>query len=161
LETVGLRYFNVFGPKQDPNGTYAAVIPKFIARFLNKEDMTINGDGEHSRDFTYIENVIQANIKALLTDNKKGINQVYNVAFGENSSLNQLVKVIKKELDECGLNTDSSKVHYGPQRQGDVKHSLANILKANKLLEYKPEVSFEEGIKRLVKYSTKLKEKKK
>ena len=97
LETIGLRYFNVFGPKQDPNGAYAAVIPKFIGQFLNNQDLMINGDGKHSRDFTFIENVVQANIKAVLSENKNAVNQVFNVAFGENINLLELINDVKKE----------------------------------------------------------------
>ena len=150
LETMGLRYFNVFGPKQDPNGAYAAVIPKFIGQFLNNDDLTINGDGEHSRDFTFIENVVQANIKAVLSDNKAAINQVYNVAFGENTNLNELVEAITNGLKVLGIDPSASKVNYGPDRAGDVKHSLADISKAHNLIGYKPLFSFEEGIKQTV-----------
>lgn len=146
LETIGLRYFNVFGPKQDPDGAYAAVIPKFIGQFLNNEDLTINGDGEHSRDFTFIENVVQANIKAALSDNKAAVNQVYNVAFGENTSLNQLVEALINSLKAFQINPSASKVNHGPDRVGDVKHSLANIDKAHDLLDYKPLFSFKDGV---------------
>ncbi|GAA4967564.1 SDR family oxidoreductase [Algibacter aquimarinus] len=147
LETIGLRYFNVFGQKQDPNGAYAAVIPKFIGQFLNKEDLVINGDGKHSRDFTFIQNVVQANIKAALVDDVDAVNQIYNVAFGENTTLLELVEAIKSGLNSLGIDYTSSKVHYGPERNGDVKHSLADISKAQKLLDYNPNVSFNEGIK--------------
>ena len=143
LETIGLRYFNVFGPKQDPNGAYAAVIPKFIGQFLKGDDLVINGDGEHSRDFTFVENVVQANIKAVLSENKKAVNQIYNCAYGENTSINGLVTLLKKELDKC-----TSKITYGPNRVGDVKHSLADISKAISLIGYKPLFSFSEGIKK-------------
>lgn len=152
LETVGLRYFNVFGPKQDPNGAYAAVIPKFIGQFLNNEDLTINGDGMHSRDFTYIENVVQANIKAALSDNKEAINQVYNVAFGENTSLNELIKALINGFKTLNINPSSSKIINGPDRVGDVKHSLANIYKAQNLIGYKPLYSFNEGIKKTIEW---------
>jgi UDP-N-acetylglucosamine 4-epimerase len=138
LETIGLRYFNVFGPKQDPNGAYAAVIPKFIGQFLNKEDVVVNGDGTHSRDFTFIENVVQANIKAALSDNTAAVNQVYNCAFGENTNLNELVESIKNGLDNLDIDYSLSKVTNGPNRQGDVKHSLANMSKANSLMDYNP-----------------------
>lgn len=151
LETIGLRYFNVFGQRQDPNGAYAAVIPKFIGRFLNNEEVIINGDGKHSRDFTYIENVVQANIKAALTDNPNAVNQVYNVAFGDNTNLNELVEAIKNGLSALNIST-SSKVTNGPERQGDVKHSLADISKAKTNFEYNPEFSFSEGIKHTIKY---------
>lgn len=158
LETIGLRYFNVFGPKQDPDGAYAAVIPKFIGQFLNNEDLIINGDGEHSRDFTFIENVVQANIKAALSENKESVNQVYNVAFGENTSLNQLVEAITNSLKDLNSDPIVSKMTYGPDRAGDVKHSLADISKANKQIGYKPLYSFAEGIKQtVVWYKEKLK----
>jgi len=150
LETVGLRYFNVFGPKQDPNGAYAAVIPKFIGQFLDNQDLTINGDGKHSRDFTFIENVVQANIKAALSDNKDAVNQVYNVAFGENTNLNELVEAITNGLKALDIDPSSSIVVNGPERVGDVKHSLADISKANNLIGYKPLFSFEEGIKQTI-----------
>ena len=154
LETIGLRYFNVFGPNQDPNGAYAAVIPKFIGRFLKNEGVIINGDGQHSRDFTYIENVVQANIKAALTDNKNAVNQVYNVAFGDNTNLNELVEAIKNGLSDLNSST-SSNVTYGPERKGDVKHSLADISKAKNNFDYTPEFSFEDGIKHTIKFYAK------
>lgn len=147
LETVGLRYFNVFGPKQDPNGAYAAVIPKFIGQFLSNKDVTINGDGLHSRDFTFIENVVQANIKGALSNTANCVNQVYNIAYGENIDLNDLVRAIKKGLKALNINHSSSNIIHGPERAGDVKHSLADITKANKLIGYKPKFSFAEGIK--------------
>ncbi len=150
LETIGLRYFNVFGFKQDPNGAYAAVIPKFIGQFLNNENVTINGDGTHSRDFTFIENVVQANIKAVLSDNKAAVNQIYNCAFGENTNLNELVDALKKGLNFLKINPSSSQIIYGPDREGDVKHSLANISKAKELLSYNPLFSFSEGIKQTI-----------
>lgn len=146
LETIGLRYFNVFGPKQDPNGAYAAVIPKFIGQFLNNENLTINGDGNHSRDFTFVENVVQANIKAALVDNDDAINQVYNVAFGENTNLNELISAIRNGLKKLNINPSVSRVFNGAERKGDVKHSLANISKAQNLIEYAPLFSFEKGI---------------
>lgn len=152
LETIGLRYFNVFGPKQDPDGAYAAVIPKFIGQFLNNDDLTINGDGEHSRDFTFIENVVQANIKAALSDDKAAVNQVYNCAFGENTNLNELVEAITSGLKYLGIDPSTTKVNYGPDRAGDVKHSLADISKANDLVGYKPLYSFEEGIKQTIEW---------
>lgn len=147
LETIGLRYFNVFGPKQDPEGAYAAVIPKFVGQFLNKENIVINGDGEHSRDFTFIENVIQANIKAALAEKPEAVNQVYNVAFGENTNLNELVDDIKSGLKNLNVDYSETIVKHGPDRVGDVKHSLADITKAKKLIDYNPLYSFKEGIK--------------
>jgi len=150
LETIGLRYFNVFGPKQNPDGAYAAVIPKFISHFLNNKDVIINGDGKHSRDFTFVENVVQANMKAILTDNSSAVNQVYNVAFGENTSLNELVRAIKNGLSSLSIDVGKTKVHFGDERKGDVKHSLADINKAIKMIDYQPEVSFSKGILRTV-----------
>lgn len=147
LETIGLRYFNVFGPKQDPEGAYAAVIPKFVGQFLNKENIVINGDGKHSRDFTFIENVIQANIKAALAEKPEAVNQVYNVAFGENTNLNELVDDIKSGLKNLNVDYSKTIVKHGPDRVGDVKHSLADITKAKKLIDYNPLYSFKEGIK--------------
>ena len=146
LETIGLRYFNVFGPKQDPNGAYAAVIPKFIDSFFNKEDIIINGDGGHSRDFTYIENVVQANIKAALINDNKAVNQLYNVAFGENTTLLGLVGAIKEGMSTLNIEYSKSNIIHGPDRKGDVKHSLADISKANKFLSYQPAFSFSKGV---------------
>jgi len=150
LETIGLRYFNVFGPKQDPDGAYAAVIPKFISQFLNNKDVIINGDGKHSRDFTFIENVVQANMKAILSDDKNAVNQVYNVAFGENTNLNELVKAIKNGLSSLSVDVKKTKIHFGDERKGDVKHSLADINKAIKMIGYQPKVSFSKGIQMTV-----------
>ena len=152
LETIGLRYFNVFGQRQDPNGAYAAVIPKFIGQFLNNEDITINGDGLHSRDFTFIENVVQANIKAALTDNKSAINQIYNVAFGENINLNDLVITIREGLASLKVKASQTKIFHGPNRTGDVKHSLADTSKGKELIGYQPVFSFKEGIKLTIKW---------
>jgi len=146
LETVGLRYFNVFGPKQDPNGAYAAVIPKFIGQFLNDQDLTINGDGKHSRDFTFIENVVQANIKAVLSGNKSSVNQVFNVAFGESTNLLELISAIKDGMKSLGVEASESKVNHGSDRKGDVKHSLADVSKAKILVGYDPLFSFKKGI---------------
>ncbi|TWO33985.1 SDR family oxidoreductase [Seonamhaeicola sediminis] len=146
IETIGLRYFNVFGPKQDPNGAYAAVIPKFINLILKGESPTINGDGTHSRDFTYIDNVVQINQLAALTENTEAVNTVYNVACGENTNLNELVMAIKKRLKEKGVTANVDVIH-GPERKGDVKHSLASIQKASTTLGYNPTITFEEGIK--------------
>jgi UDP-N-acetylglucosamine 4-epimerase len=151
LETIGLRYFNVFGPKQDPNGAYAAVIPKFIGQFLNKEDVVVNGDGTHSRDFTFIENVVQANIKAALSDNTASVNQVYNCAFGENINLNELVESIQKVLDNLDIDHSFSKVRNGPVRQGDVKYSLADVTKAISLIDYMPTFDFFIGLRITIK----------
>jgi UDP-N-acetylglucosamine 4-epimerase len=141
MEPIGLRYFNVFGPKQNPQGAYAAVIPLFMKAVLANEPPRINGDGEHSRDFTYVANVVQMNTLALFTQNKEAVNQVYNVAFGEQTSLNQLFEGIKEIAG-----SDLAPI-YGPERVGDVKHSLADISKAKSLLGYDPKVSIREGLK--------------
>jgi UDP-N-acetylglucosamine 4-epimerase len=141
LELMGLRYFNVFGPKQNPAGPYAAVIPLFIKAVLDNEPPTINGDGEHSRDFTYVANAVNANERALFTENAKAINEVYNVAIGERTSLNQLFEMIK---EVAGSDLAPK---YGPERTGDVKHSLADITKAKKLLDYNPAITIKQGLK--------------
>jgi UDP-N-acetylglucosamine/UDP-N-acetylgalactosamine 4-epimerase len=141
LEAIGLRYFNVFGPKQNPAGPYAAVIPLFIKAVLDNEPPTINGDGEHSRDFTYVANAVLANELALFTENRGVVNQVYNVAIGEQTSLNQLFEMIK---EVAGSDLAPK---YGEERKGDVKHSLADISKARTLLGYEPGVSIKEGLK--------------
>jgi UDP-N-acetylglucosamine 4-epimerase len=141
LELIGLRYFNVFGPGQNPQGPYAAVIPLFVQSVLNNEPPLINGDGEHSRDFTYVGNAVHANDRALFTTNKNAVNQVYNIAYGAQTSLNQLFEMIK----EVGGSDLAPK--YGPERRGDVKHSLADISKARDLLGYNPPVDVRQGMK--------------
>jgi UDP-N-acetylglucosamine/UDP-N-acetylgalactosamine 4-epimerase len=140
MEIIGLRYFNIFGPRQNPNGPYAAVIPLFAEAILKNESPVINGDGAHSRDFTYVDNAVQANILSMFTTNKEAINQVYNIACGEQTSLLELFNGLKKK---SGSLLDP--VH-GPERRGDVKHSLADISKAKKYLDYKPDVSVEDGL---------------
>ncbi|WP_298480655.1 SDR family oxidoreductase [uncultured Maribacter sp.] len=150
LETIGLRYFNVFGRKQDPNGAYAAVIPKFVMQLMSHESPTINGDGSFSRDFTYIDNVIQMNIRAIASNNKDAINTVYNVAYGERTDLKQLVELLKKYLSEFDSKIKNVETIYGPQRTGDVPHSLASISKAKKLLGYNPEYNIESGLKEAI-----------
>jgi UDP-N-acetylglucosamine 4-epimerase len=150
IEIVGLRYFNVFGRKQDPNGAYAAVIPKFVIQLMNHQSPTINGDGSYSRDFTYIDNVIEMNIRALLTTNKEAVNTVYNVAYGERTTLNELIDLLKKYLSEYDSAIDSVEVNYGPNRQGDVPHSLAAVEKAKKLLGYSPKYDIATGLKEAV-----------
>tara|TARA_B110000967_G_scaffold8578_1_gene8596 strand:+ start:5358 stop:6368 length:1011 start_codon:yes stop_codon:yes gene_type:complete len=147
FETIGLRYFNVFGRRQDPNGAYAAVIPKFVGQFLNYESPVINGDGAYSRDFTYIDNVIQMNLLALTTENKDAVNQVYNTAYGERATLNDLVGSLKKYLSNYDPKINEVEVVYGPNRIGDIPHSLASIEKAKKYLNYNPEFSLQEGLK--------------
>ena len=141
LQLIGLRYFNVFGPKQNPAGPYAAVVPLFIKAVLDNEPPVINGDGEHSRDFTYVANAVHANDCALFAENAKATNQVYNVAVGEQTSLNQLFEMIK-EIAGSDLAPK-----YGPERKGDVKHSLADISKAKELLNYHPSVTIKQGLK--------------
>jgi UDP-N-acetylglucosamine 4-epimerase len=141
MELIGLRYFNIFGPRQRPDGPYAAVIPLFINAVLANEPPTINGDGENSRDFTFVANAVQANEKALFTQNKDAINQVYNIACGEQTTLNELFVTIK------GLAGSDLAPRYGSERKGDVKHSLADITKARTLLGYEPAVSIREGLK--------------
>ena len=150
LETIGLRYFNVFGRKQDPNGAYAAVIPKFVSQFMAGESPVINGDGEFSRDFTYIDNVIQANLLAITTKNKEAINTVYNVAFGERNTLKDLVEILKENLIELDSKIKDIQVIHGPNRIGDIPHSLASIDKSKKLLNYNPQYSLKDGLKKAV-----------
>ena len=150
MELIGLRYFNVFGPRQDPNGAYAAVIPKFVYQLLNHQSPVINGDGEHSRDFTFVENVVQANMLAMFAGNPDAINTVYNVAYGEQTSLNQLVESLKKYLSTDDASIAEIKVVHGPNREGDIPHSLASIGKAKKQLGYAPQFDFTEGLKRAV-----------
>jgi len=150
LETVGLRYFNVFGRRQDPNGAYAAVIPKFVGQFMKGESPVINGNGEYSRDFTYIDNVIQANILSLVTKNEKAVNTVYNVAFGERNTLNDLVGYLKDYLAEYDSKIKNIEVIHGPNRLGDIPHSLASVDKAKELLKYNPKYSLQAGLKEAV-----------
>lgn len=152
IETIGLRYFNVFGRRQDPNGAYAAVIPKFVMQLMNHESITINGDGNYSRDFTYIDNVIQMNELAMLSDNPKGLNTVYNTAFGDRTTLNDLVKYLKQFLSEFDSKINDVEVIHGPNRAGDIPHSLASIEKAKTLLNYSPKHSFQEGLKEAVQW---------
>lgn len=150
LETIGLRYFNVFGRNQDPNGAYAAVIPKFVAQLIRHESPVINGDGMYSRDFTYIDNVIQMNEKALLTNHPDAINTVYNTAFGDRTTLNDLVNYLKEFLSEFDPAIADVTIIYGPNRAGDIPHSLASIDKAKKFLGYQPKYSMREGLKEAV-----------
>lgn len=140
IETIGLRYFNVFGPKQDPNGAYAAVIPLFIKAVTENRPATINGDGETTRDFTFVENAVQANIKAMFVENDKAVNQIYNVACGDRTSLNQLWERLNST---AGTNVD--KIHV-ENRQGDIKDSLASISKAEKMIDYKPAFTVNQGL---------------
>lgn len=152
IEVVGLRYFNVFGRHQDPDGAYAAVIPKFMKMLMKHEVPHINGDGSVSRDFTYIDNVIQANHLASVVQNKEALNQVYNVAYGERTSLNQLFYFIRNLAAQFDKSILTIEPVYGPVRDGDIPHSLASIEKAKKLLYYAPTFSVEEGLKEAVKW---------
>lgn len=142
MEFIGLRYFNIFGPRQNPNGPYAAVIPLFAEALLNNKQPVINGDGSHSRDFTFVDNAVLANKLSLFTTNKEAINQVYNIACGEQTSLLELFNGLKKEA------ATSLQPVFGPERLGDVKHSLADISKARQLLGYNPVVNVEEGLQK-------------
>jgi UDP-N-acetylglucosamine 4-epimerase len=143
LNYVGLRYFNIFGPRQNPDNPYAAVIPIFCKAFIHDNPPTINGDGETSRDFTFVENAVHANDLALFTENKEALNQIYNVACGDQMSLNDMIGLLQ-DLSEKDL-----KPNYGPERPGDVKHSKADISKIENLLGYKPKVRFPEGLKKV------------
>ena len=144
LSTIGLRYFNIFGPHQDPNGPYAAVIPLFIASIIEDKTIFINGDGKTTRDFTYIANAVQANIRALLTENDAACNQVYNIACGKNYSLLDLVEGLERAIGKKAL------VEHRDFRQGDIRDSLADISKARNLLGYDPEIDFNQGIRETV-----------
>ena len=150
LETIGLRYFNVFGRKQDPKGAYAAVIPKFVMQLMNYESPVINGDGNYSRDFTYIDNVIQMNELAMTSQNPQAVNTVYNTAFGDRNTLNDLVGYLKKYLAEFDSKIADVAIVYGANRVGDIPHSLASITKARNLLGYDPKYSLQEGLKEAV-----------
>jgi UDP-N-acetylglucosamine 4-epimerase len=152
IDVVGLRYFNVFGRHQDPDGAYAAVIPKFMKLFMKHEVPVINGDGSVSRDFTYIDNVVQANHLAAVAENRSALNQVYNVAHGERTSLNQLFFLIRNLAAEFDRDILTIEPVYGPVRVGDIQHSLASIEKAKKLLYYSPSINVEEGLKEAVKW---------
>ncbi|CEA15294.1 Vi polysaccharide biosynthesis protein VipB/TviC [Fermentimonas caenicola] len=152
IETIGLRYFNVFGRRQDPNGAYAAVIPLFVKKLMAHESPVINGDGEYSRDFTYIDNVIQMNLLAMETTNPEAVNTVYNTAYGERTTLNQLVQYLKEYLSEYDSAIADVEVKHGPNRAGDIPHSLANIDKARELLKYDPKFSMKQGLKEAVKW---------
>lgn len=152
LETIGLRYFNVFGERQDPNGAYAAVIPRFIMAVIKGESPTINGDGTQSRDFTYVENAVQANLLAASTENRAAIHEIFNVAYGEATNLVQLVDHIINLLIPRLPNAQSVSIQFGPERPGDVKHSLADVEKARKLLGYEPQYSVGEGLERAVEW---------
>lgn len=149
-EYIGLRYFNVFGRRQDPHGAYAAVIPLFVKKFMNHEAPNINGDGEYSRDFTYIDNVIQMNMLAMTTTNPEAVNQIYNTAFGERTTLNQLVGYLREFLGAKDSDILNIEPTHGPNRAGDIPHSLASIDKAKNLMGYAPKYSMRDGLKEAV-----------
>ena len=151
LETIGLRYFNVFGKKQDPNGAYAAVIPKFISQLIQLKSPVINGDGSYSRDFTYIDNVIQANLLSM-TAPQEAINTVYNVAFGDRNTLNDLMRYLKELLSVYNPVIEDVAVVYGTKRTGDIPHSHASIVKAQKALQYHPQYSLQQGLKEAIQW---------
>jgi UDP-N-acetylglucosamine 4-epimerase len=150
FKTIGLRYFNVFGRRQDPNGAYAAVIPKFVSQLINHESPVINGDGEYSRDFTYIDNVIEMNIKALVVDDDTALNEVYNTAYGLRATLNELVYELKRLLGKYDVKIADVEVIHGGLRAGDIPHSLASIDKAKKSLGYEPQFSLKQGLEEAI-----------
>ena len=150
FKTIGLRYFNIFGKRQDPNGAYAAVIPKWVVEILNKEDVFINGDGETSRDFCYIDNTIQINLLAATTDNDDATDQIYNVALNDRTSLNKLYKMIEDRLIERTEGLKKKEPIYRDYREGDVRHSQANIDKAKKLLKYDPKHMISDGMDEVI-----------
>lgn len=150
LDTIGLRYFNVFGRRQDPNGAYAAVIPKFVMQFMNHESPVINGDGTYSRDFTYIDNVVKMNLLAITVENPKAINQIYNAATGDRITIKGMAEQLRELLSVYDSEILNVKIIHGSNRKGDIPHSLASIEKANKYLSYKPSHSFKEGLKEAV-----------
>ena len=152
MECIGLRYFNVFGRKQNPDGAYAAVIPLFVKKLINHESPVINGDGEYSHDFTYIDNVIQMNLLAMSVENEEAVNTVYNTAYGERTTLNQLVSYLKEYLTLYDSEIAKVDIVHGPNRLGDIPHSLASIEKAKSLLGYRPLYSMKDGLKEAVKW---------
>lgn len=155
MQTIGLRYFNVFGPKQDPNGAYAAAIPKFIDKMMKGEHIVINGDGEQTRDFTYVANAVNANVLALSTENSNAFGDVFNVACGEFLSLNEVVESIKKNLIAVNSYHENTTIVHGPDRPGDVRDSLADISKTRDVLEYLDPIKFHEGFKEYVAFISK------
>jgi len=146
MEFVGLRYFNVFGPRQDPHGAYAAVIPLFYKAALEGKPAKINGDGSYSRDYTFVANAVQANIKALFTENTKALNEVYNIACGERTDLNELWQYI---CETVGIEIAPN---YGPNRAGDIPHSLADVSKAGRLFGYNPDIKVKQGLGKAYKW---------
>ena len=152
LDTIGLRYFNVFGRRQDPNGAYSAVIPLFVKKLMNYESPLINGDGSYSRDFTYIDNVIQMNVLAITTQNKEALNQVYNTAVGDRITLVELLNYLQENLIQYDPKIADIEIKHGPNRKGDIPHSLASIEKAKKLLNYNPIHSVQKGVEEAIKW---------
>ncbi|TYC08800.1 SDR family oxidoreductase [Bizionia gelidisalsuginis] len=152
LNTIGLRYFNVFGRRQDPNGAYAAVIPLFVKQFMNHESPLINGDGSYSRDYTYIDNVVQMNLRAITTTNEAALNQVYNTAVGDRTTLVQLTDLLKKHLAKHDAKIADISITHGPNRQGDIPHSLASVEKAKRLLAYAPSHAISKGVEEAVEW---------
>ena len=150
LDTIGLRYFNVFGRRQDPNGAYAAVIPKFVMQFMKHESPVINGDGTFSRDFTYIDNVVQMNLRAIETENENALNQVYNTAVGDRITIKEMAEILRSFLAEYDPKIAEVEIKHGPNRKGDVPHSLASIQKAQENLNYQPTHVFKDGLKEAV-----------
>lgn len=145
MQTIGLRYFNVFGPYQNPNGVYAAAIPKFLDKMLQGGEIVVNGDGEQSRDFTYVRNAIHANLLSLISENEQAFGQVYNVACGRSLTLNNVINGLEEGLKSLG-ETPRNTITYGPPRKGDIKDSLASTAKIEQYLDYQPVYTFEEGI---------------
>lgn len=152
LKTIGLRYFNVFGRRQDPNGAYAAVIPKFVIQLMNYESPVINGDGNFSRDFTYIDNVIQMNELAMLSKSQESNNTVYNTAYGDRTTLNELVENLKDILSKYDSKIHNVDIIHGPNRLGDIPHSLASIDKAKNLLKYNPKYNLYKGLEEAIEW---------
>lgn len=152
LDTIGLRYFNVFGRKQDPNGAYAAVIPKFVMQFMAHESPVINGDGTYSRDFTYIDNVIQMNMLAITSGNENALNEVYNTAVGDRTTIKSMAEKLRTYLTKYDSKIANIEIKHGPNRKGDVPHSLASIEKAEKNLGYDPSHKFDDGLQEAVKW---------
>ncbi len=150
LETIGLRYFNVFGRRQDPNGAYAAVIPKFVIQLMQHKSPKINGDGSYSRDVTYVDNVVQMNILAMKAQDANALNTVYNVAYGERTNLNELVLLLKEYLSQYDSEIANIPIEHGPVRAGDVPHSLASIEKGKRLLGYSPKFNIGQGLEQAV-----------
>jgi UDP-N-acetylglucosamine 4-epimerase len=146
IKTIGFRYFNIFGPRQDPDGAYAAVIPLFVKGIMKNEPVYINGDGEQTRDFTFVDNAVQVNVQGMLTDNSEAVNRVYNVAVGENYSVNYLFNVCRQQLHS------NAKPVYREPRAGDIRNSLADISAVQQLLEYRPVKHFDEGLTETIEY---------